>query len=426
MPTAWQAITVWAGRAWPQAERVAIVATRLAFDDEVLATVELPGGPLTVWRGLGSGLTRRADDPPGIIWAVGDRGPNLKVGLAVERYGLEALAIHGASDGAKVMPCPEIGTALSELRVTEDRVELLRSFPLRDTAGRALTGLPTPGGTGVAEPAIGLDGQVLAPDPAGADTEGIVATATGFIVGDEYGPSLIHVSPAGEVTARWVPEGAEAGFADARYPVLGVLPAIAGLRRLNRGFEALAAAPDGALLLAFQSPLAHPDEAAHRAARHTRIWKLDSTGAVTDQWLYPFDAPKSFRRDTAEGEFGWSDIKVSEMLLLPSGRLLVLERGSATTKLYLVTLDPDRRTVDAHVLVTTRPTLEEMSASGDILPALEKELLLSTDDLPEIDPDLEGMILLDPHTLLLVNDNDFGVEGVSTRFWRLELDRALT
>jgi hypothetical protein len=127
----------------------------------------------------------------------------------------------------------------------------------------------------------------------------------------------------------------------------------------------------------------------------------------------------------AAGEFGWSDIKVSEMLMLPSGRLLVLERGSATTKLYLVTLDPDLRVGDEHLQIATRPTLEERSASGNAPPALRKELVLSTDDLPEVDPDLEGMVLLSSSTLRLVNDNDFGVEGVRTRFWRVELDREL-
>ena len=45
----------------------------------------------------------------------------------------------------------------------------------------------------------------------------------------------------------------------------------------------------------------------------------------------------------------------------------------------------------------------------------------STDDLTELDADLEGMILLSPRTLLLVNDNDFGIEGTRTRFWRIDL-----
>jgi hypothetical protein len=36
------------------------------------------------------------------------------------------------------------------------------------------------------------------------------------------------------------------------------------------------------------------------------------------------------------------------------------------------------------------------------------------------------MILRSPRTLLLVNDNDFGVEGVETQFWRVMLDAYLT
>ena len=46
--------------------------------------------------------------------------------------------------------------------------------------------------------------------------------------------------------------------------------------------------------------------------------------------------------------------------------------------------------------------------------------MLSTDDAPELDRDVEGMVVLSPHELLLVNDNDFSVEGARTRFWRLK------
>jgi len=69
------------------------------------------------------------------------------------------------------------------------------------------------------------------------------------------------------------------------------------------------------------------------------------------------------------------------------------------------------------------PGIEELSADDALeLPSVEKHRLFSTDDHPEIGPDLEGVAVLDAHTLLLVNDNDFGVEGASTRFWRVELD----
>ncbi|WP_375402454.1 esterase-like activity of phytase family protein [uncultured Sphingomonas sp.] len=397
--------------------------TELRFEDEVLARLELPGGVLTVTRGVGSGLAAGAD---GRIWAVGDRGPNLKVKLAVERYGLEELAKHRTRDGAKVMPCLGVGPALSELRVDDDRVEIVRSVPLRDRDGQAVSGLPVPGGpNNRSEPAIGLDGRVIAPDPSGVDSEGVAPLRDGgFWVGDEYGPSLLRVGADGAVAVRWVPAGCEELFAGARYPVVGALPAIAARRRLNRGFEAIALSPDERWLhLAFQSPLSHPDDDAHERARHVRLWRLDAaTGAVAAEWLYPLDAPKTFRRDADAGEVERSDVKVSEIVAVGADRLLVLERVSLTTKLYLVDLETDLVLDSSYLDEAVRPTVEELSADGAAgLPILSKRLVLSSDDLPELGADLEGVAVLSPRSLLLVNDNDFGIEGVATRFWRVDL-----
>jgi len=234
---------------------------------------------------------------------------------------------------------------------------------------------------------------------------------------------LLHVAADGRVLARWVPEATEAWFAGADYPVHGVLPAIAARRQLNRGFEGIALSPDGAwLYLAFQSPLAHPDEQAHLQGRHVRLLKLDiATGAVAAQFLYPFDPPASFRRDAALGPIDWSDLKISELTTLGPDALLVLERGSASTKLYVVALDSARAIGAEHLDPMTRPTLEQASAAGEIRTALAKTLILSTDDLPEIDADLEGVAIVSPRTLLLVNDDDFGIDGVRTRFWRIDL-----
>ena len=403
-----------------------IRATRLDYADEVLGAIDLPGGPLRVTRGLGSGLSRRVGDSPGMVWAVGDRGPNLKVPFAVARYGLDHLGRHADAAGAKVMPFPEIGPAISGLRVEDGRVVCMRTIRLRDRSGRALSGLPVPGR--FSEPALDLDGNPLAPDPNGADTEGIAAAADGsFWVADEYGPSLFHVAADGTVLVRWVPVGCGAAFAGADYPVVEALPAIAAHRQLNRGFEALALSADGRrLYLAFQSPLAHPDERAHRRARHVRLWEIDTMGgAVTAQYLYRLDKPGSFRRDAAIGDVDRSDLKLCDITVLGPDRLLVLERGSATTKLYAVTLDGSRVLDPRHLDRATRPTIEEESAADAALPELAKTLVFSTDDHPEIDADLEGVTMLSPDVLLLVNDNDFGVDGVPTRFWRIDLPPGL-
>jgi hypothetical protein len=293
-----------------------------------------------------------------------------------------------------------------------------------------LSGLPTPGSQNSRrEPALREDGSPHAPDPGGVDSEGIAAAPEGgFWIGDEYGPSLLRVGADGRVSIRWVPQGEAATVADAPYPTADCLPALAAARHVNRGFEALAISADGKQLhLAFQSPLAHPDVATHAAARHVRLWTLDAeNGALIAQHAYQLDDPALFRRDMAKGVLERGDIKVSELTCIGDNRLLVLERGSETTKIYKVELTDACRLPDEHRRAETTPTLEELSASDLFdLPTLNKVLVFDSDHHPEVSADLEGMTLLDERTLLLVNDNDFGIEGAETAFWRVVFGEAI-
>ncbi|RZI67197.1 MAG: esterase-like activity of phytase family protein [Pseudomonas sp.] len=398
---------------------------RLDWRDPEIGQVDVPSGKLTLRQGFGSGLAVRPGDPPHHFFALGDRGPNIKVRDAMRLYGLHGLAPLSGIPGAKIMPRIDVGPTLAQLRIVGDVVELVLTLPLTSANGQPITGLPNPASDHLlSEPIFDLEGAPIDPDPQGLDTEGLAATRDGrFWVGDEFGPSLVQLDEAGVVIRRLDP-GERTGKQEA-----GKLPAIAAKRQLNRGFEGLALSEDERwLYLAFQSPLAHPDKAAHRLARHVRIWRIDlATMEVVAQFAYPLDPPDSFARDAAAGAFDRSDIKVSELLWLSGDRLLVLERGSATTKLYLcplfdaVALDP------IHLDVATRPTLEELSAGPDPfdLPVLGKALIFSSDEHPAVSRDLEGMVLLSPSELLLVNDNDFGVEGAVTSFWRLTLSEPL-
>ncbi len=401
---------------------------RLKWSDPDLGVIPMPKQPMRIRAGFGSGLAMRSGDPPGTLWAVCDRGPNLKAKTASELYGLK-LAHLDQEGGAKIMPRLDLGPSLAELRVQNDAVQLIRVIRLTDDRG-GVPGVPMAASAhAVAEPAFDLAGDPLEPQPGGADSEGLAALSDGgFWVGDEYGPSLLKVDANGRVVQRWVPAGTPRPE-DLGYPVADVLPALAVRRQINRGYEALALSGDELwLYLAFQSPLAHPDVAAHRESRHVRIWMIDaSTGAVASQFIYPLDRPESFRRDCAKGDFGRDDIKVSEIAWASERVLLVLERGSETTKIYRVRLDDMLAAPPEHLDVATRPTIEELSGGESFpLPVIEKELLLSTDDLPDIAADLEGMALLSPTELLLVNDNDFGVEGAETSFWRVSFDAPVT
>ena len=400
---------------------------RLDWADEPLGGIDLPKRTMRFRSGFGSGLSRRPGDPPGIIWAAGDRGPNIKVKDAIKLYGLDRLESLRGKDGAKIMPRLDLGPAIAELRVTGNRVDLLRSLRILDSEGRPVSGLPVPGGAHTrCEPAFDLDGEPLAPDPSGLDSEGLAALADGgFWVSDEFGPSLVRLDGEGRVLKRLVPEGTD--LDGAAYPVEASLPAIAGQRQLNRGFEAIALSPDGRwLFIAFQSPLAHPDEAAHEQARHVRLWRLDpETGEVAAQYLYPLDPPETFERDQAKAPLDRSDLKVSELCWLGGDSLLALERGSETTKIYKVTPTDAFALPAEHLDPATRPTVEELSAGDIDLPVLAKHLLFNSDEAPEVGADLEGMAILSPTELLLVNDNDFGVEGAETGFWRVRFDQPL-
>ncbi len=403
------------------------LVSRLDWTDAPLGIIPTPRGKLELRASFGSGLATRAGDPPGRVWAVCDRGPNLKVNIAIERYGLDLLTPLADVSGAKVMPDSTIGPAMAELQITGDTVTLLRTIRLVDESGSPVMGLPDASSEHVVlEPVFDIQGQPIGPSRLGLDSEGLVALASGgFWVGDEFAPALVQVNNEGRIVQRLIPQQTNPVGIEEDNPGL---PAIAARRQINRGFEALALSGDErSLFLAFQSPLAHPDEDAHRRARHVRLWRLDTeTGFVSDQYLYPLDRPKSFLRDRMLGPFGREDIKVSEIAGLPGNVLIVLERGSATTKLYRVDLDFQSVLQPEHLDIRTRPTIEEMSAADEMaLPVLAKHLLFSSDDIPEMSADLEGMTFLSPTELLLVNDNDFGVEGAKTSFWRIRFDKPL-
>ncbi|MGB7655944.1 MAG: esterase-like activity of phytase family protein [Novosphingobium sp.] len=378
-------------------------------------------------RSLASGLTRAAGDDPGVFWGVGDRGANISPADGASRFGIAGLHDLAGIDGAKVMPWLAVGPALARLRLQGNRIELEALHDLADSTGTPIGGLPVAGAAHAEhEPVFDLAGRPLGPSPGGADSEGIAALPDGtFWIAEEYGPSLLRVSRTGTVIERWVPRGMAQLFAGAGYPVRAVLPAIAAARKLNRGFEGIAASVDGSVLyVALQSPLAHPDRAAHRRSDLVRIWELDAAdGTLLGEHVYPLDPPESFRRDVAAGAVRTDDVKVAELQLDSAGGLLVMERVTQTTKIYRTRLSPGNRAPAALSDPDTRPTLEQRTRADLVatrVPLLEKTLILSSDDHPELCADLEGMVLLGERQLLLANDSDYGVEGAETQFFLAE------
>jgi hypothetical protein len=214
-------------RIYRRADIFGVTLERLAWEDPVIDTLVLPRGTMTLRYGFGSGLATRAGDPPGHVWAIGDRGPNIKVRDIISQYGLDQLTPLFGVSGAKIMPRPDVGPTLAELRVEGDNVTLVRPLPLTTIDGRRVSGLANPGSEDLlAEPVFDLSGTPIAPDPDGLDTEGLVALSDGgFWVGDEFGPSLVRSTPMG----RWYGDCAPGHRARHRRPT--PRPACPRLRR---------------------------------------------------------------------------------------------------------------------------------------------------------------------------------------------------
>jgi hypothetical protein len=136
-------------------------AQRLAWRDTSLGVITLANGNrMRLTLGLGSGLSQRPGDPKGTVWAIADRGPNLKIKPAIKRYGLEHLRPLAKVDGAKIMPRPDVGP-ICQLRLHGNTVKLVRRIRAGSAVGHIR--LPIPAGAADVEPAFDLKGAGWAP-----------------------------------------------------------------------------------------------------------------------------------------------------------------------------------------------------------------------------------------------------------------------
>ena len=269
---------------------------------------------------------------------------------------------------------------------------------------------------------------MLATDPNGLDTEGLVRLKDGtFWIGEEYGPSLVHVAADGKIIERLVPQGLEGDLSGATYKVTGALPAILMKRQLNRGIEGIALAPDeSALYTIVQNPLANPDADAYKKATATRILKLDlKSQQVVGEYVYTLDPAESFKNDKSDKQ---SDVRISELTAVGVDKLIVLERIAKTTKLHAIDLS-----VATNILGTdwdkaeTSPSLEQIAAAdlaGKGITPVTKRLWLDSSTYPELPEKVEGVAIVEGKELVLINDDDFGIEGAKTRIVRLTMPDA--
>jgi len=407
----------------PAASAFAMDMKLLTTDDPLATwrTVTYPGGKTSAFTiGLGSAAFRHPGDPANVIYVASDRGPNFTCGDAKTIMGEESQALCKDVKGARFYPTPDYTPSIYRLELdpASGTFAVKDVISLKTASGRAITGLLNPQSVAKTDQGLDAQGNKLAYDPNTIDAEGLVKLSDGsFWMGEEMGPSVLHVAPDGRIVKRIVPADAVADYKDADTEIVGGLPAILSKRQANRGIESVAVSPDEKFLyFILQNPLANPDAKAYAQAKNTRLFKMErDSGRLVGEYVYQLDDPQSFALDPSDKQ---NAPRISELAAIGPDRLLVLERTDATTKLHEVSLAGATNILaskwdDA----ATSPSLELSNDLGGAgVTPLAKTLRFDTArDFPEAPVKLEGIAFLGDGTMALINDNDFGITGDATK-----------
>ena len=362
---------------------------------------------------------------PDEFYGLEDRGPNVSP---------------AAPPNTDVLPIPSFDPAIGEFRFESDgRAVMVRKIKLRDAQGHPFSGLvnsQNPTGEQIED----LAGNVLAQDPDGYDSEGLVALPDGtFWVSDEYGPFITHFNSRGDEIGRLS-------------PLNGSLPHELLNRVPNRGMEGLTITPDGKTLVGMmQSSLQQPDLQGSNAKSLTPL-RIVTYGLRTHQlheYLYLLHDPKTngtavseltalsnttFLVDERDGNFpaaggfkklfeinlaGATDVGPSshvpgavydgsgEGLLVGGKSIELLTKGLDTADSQAALAAAGIKTVSSTLYLDMDSLLLSLDSQGRFY---------SHDKI-------EGVAALDGgHEIVISNDSDFGISGVTNAAppWQLQ------
>lgn len=347
-----------------------------------------------------------------------DRGPNAEPTGIVRPFLLPDFA-------------PEI--VRFELDRVRGKLAITERITLQKAPGVPLTGLPNTALGGNAslpfndEVPVDLLGNVLPLDPFGADLEGIVVDPRdgSFWMVDEYRPAVYHFSSTGILIDRFIPQGTAlaAGAAPGSFGT-EALPAVLAQRRQNRGFEAVAW--DNGKIYAFvQSPIRNPvslGNAALTAMKNIRILEFDPGTFQTRQFIYIMDNADLGPEPNTRAD------KLGDAVSLGNGEFLVIERDDdsfpddaiPTIEKLVYRFSLTGATDVSSILGTvgtTGKTVDQLSVAELVahnIHPVEKVLHV---DLAKTGfnrvQKVEGLAVIDPWTIAVINDNDFTVASIT-------------
>lgn len=386
-------------------------------------------------------------------WYVGltDRGPNQ------DCEDLADSGRHPAAEGkkGKGFPIPAFSPSLIYYKLRHGHyqrgggrrgeVRFAKAVPFTGTRGERVSGLPnsprddTPYAGNCAEEPLpynvsGVDPEDVAPIPG----------TRLLVVVEEYAPSVMVLSSvSGEILARYVPESVAPSLAGAPYPIISGLPSVFAGRRKNRGFESLSVAPSGTHLYAvLQSPLG--DKKAPGLATTTLVRGLKMRIHVTSRVAATLTYDSQFAYE-ASGPAAWTvaskqpvkptKIKLSAAAAIGDTSFLLLERAPEQVRLFRVDMAANTTNLDdtpyaASTALEAETGGTRRAAAMGVTPA-QKRLLWDSAatrgwEAAGAVAQQEGLVVdRKGKRVLMVSDNDFGIEDGSTMVTAIALGRPL-
>lgn len=292
------------------------------------------------------------------LMSITDRGPN------AEEIGLEK--------GGKIRPfllpdfSPQLIEFSADLLTEAFTVQAHRPFLAAD--GKGLTGFPP------SEKSVGKDkkietpsdiyGKILKDVRAGIDPEGFCVFRDSYLISDEYGPDVLQFNFDLKLINRWSPSNG--------------LPSDFALRKTNRGIEGLACDKNYAYLF-LQSPLKKTEKDLDQ--EHVRLAQFNPlTGKTEKEFYYPVNSKEAD--------------KIGDLTIVRENVFLVIEQNGK--------IGPDGY----------RKLFRIDLSKADSQNRLSKELIVDLNTLKFDFPEkIEGITVIDPQTVAIVIDNDFGLAG---------------
>ena len=341
--------------------------------------------------GFGSGITFFKKDSDIIyLYATTDRGPNIS-GAEIELNFSEAVKKQKLIVFPKVDFTPSIAILrLDPSQLNENALSVESVIELKDSNGRPLSGMPQKHQTKIYPVDINLEPlqhNDNAHNDNGIDPEGIAVDSSGSIwIADENGPSIAKIDPqSGKIIKRLSPQNG--------------LPEILLKMQNNRGFESISITPDNKLYTILQSPIVLNSSDKKKKSKDKELKKESFIRIV--QYDLITEKIKMFGYPIIEKDSQKiKDIKIGDLTYVSENKFYAIENIKDNT---------DKKTTSL-VSINFNNVINTTSKDPLEIQMVERTKIVDLADLGWDSAKTDGLTILPDGTLLIAEDNDFGVQ----------------